>query len=141
MTTATPLRDSRDLADLHPTLRPLAEALVAQAAARGIRTVISCTYRPAALQDRYYAQGRTTPGRRITNARGGESPHNVTLGGRPASAAFDIYPVTGTALAKADDPRWTTLAEIGRGLGLVWGGDFRSIRDCPHFELSNWRTL
>ena len=136
----TPLKDSRDPADLHPKLQPLYASFVAQAQARGIKTVTSCTYRPAALQDRYYASGRTAPGRIITNAKGGESPHNCTLGGKPASKAFDIYPVSGTALAPAGDPRWKALAEIGKGLGLVWGGDFRSIKDNPHFELPDWKA-
>lgn len=134
------LKDSRDLAHLHPRLEPLARSLIEQAAARGIKTVVSCTYRPAALQDQYYAQGRTAPGRRITNARGGESPHNSTLDGKPASKAFDIYPVTGTQLAPASDPRWSVLADLGKGLGLVWGGDFRSLKDSPHFELPKWKA-
>lgn len=137
----TRLKDSRDPADLHPKLQPLHATLVAQAQARGIKTVTSCTYRPAALQNQYYAQGRTTPGRVITNARGGDSPHNSTLNGKPASKAFDIYPVTGTALAPAGDARWKALAEIGKALGLVWGGDFRTIKDCPHFELANWKAV
>lgn len=30
---------------------------------------------------------------------------------------------------------WDKLGQIGRDLGLYWGGDWKSFRDCPHFQL------
>ncbi len=36
----------------------------------------------------------------------------------------------------ADDPRWQVLGNIGRGLGLTWGGDWVHLRDMAHFQLS-----
>lgn len=30
---------------------------------------------------------------------------------------------------------WSKLGQIGRDLGLYWGGDWESFRDCPHFQL------
>ncbi len=35
----------------------------------------------------------------------------------------------------ATDPRWQRLGAIGKRLGLVWGGNFRSFFDGPHFQL------
>ena len=31
--------------------------------------------------------------------------------------------------------------EIVTAMGLVWGGDFRSINDPPHAEMDNWRSF
>ena len=33
------------------------------------------------------------------------------------------------------------LGEIGESLGLSWGGRWHSIKDYPHFELPEWRSL
>lgn len=37
----------------------------------------------------------------------------------------------------ADDPRWQKLGAIGKSLGLVWGGDWTTLRDMAHFQLAN----
>jgi hypothetical protein len=33
------------------------------------------------------------------------------------------------------------MGRIGKECGLVWGGDWKKIKDMPHFELSTWREL
>ena len=86
--------DSRGLADLHLHVRSLAEALLARSAAAGIPLTVTFTYRSPATQAALYAQGRTTPGRVVTNARAGESFHNYGL-------AFDVVPTALLAL-----PNW-----------------------------------
>lgn len=134
---------SRSLGDLHPLFRPHAAALLAQAAAADIPLTVTCTLRSMAEQASLYAQGRTAPGRIVTNARPGYSFHNFGL-------AIDVVPNSLIGLPQwgdapdhrvAADALWRRLGAIGRGLGLNWGGDFASLADRPHFQWSNGLSL
>ena len=79
-------------------------------------------------QNKLYAQGRTRPGKIVTNAKGGKSYHNFGL-------AVDIVEIkNGKALWT--NPDWIKIAELGKSLGLEWGGDWVSIKDMPHFQVS-----
>lgn len=130
---------SRSLADLHPRLRTLAAQFVDRCATRGVRVLIYMTYRSAAEQDALYAKGRTAPGPRVTNARGGQSKHNATVDGQPAARAFDCCPTddAGRPIWAGEHPHWETMAAVGKSLGLVWGGDWKTLKDKPHFELAD----
>lgn len=132
--------DSRKLSDLDPRVAALATRLLETAAAEDIRLLVTFTFRSKATQTALYAQGRTAPGKIVTNAKAGDSFHNYGL-------AFDIVPLkpngaadwdTSTPAAKA---RWARIGEIGRSLGLRWGGDWHSIKDLPHFEWSGDLSL
>lgn len=122
---------------LHPALQPIAARFVEQCAAAGVRVLIYMTYRSADEQNKLYAQGRTTPGKRVTNARGGQSKHNNTLNGVPASLAFDCVPLAADGSPSWDrrHPHWAVMGKIGKSLGLRWGGDWKTLVDKPHFEL------
>ena len=130
---------SRSVWDLHPLLRERIAALAQAADGDGWELLITCTYRSAAEQDKLYAQGRTESGRIVTNLRGGESKHNhEEPPGTPCSLACDCAPMVG---GKVDwnprtEPRWQRMGEFGEQCGLVWGGNFRRLRDMPHFELA-----
>lgn len=132
---------SRRIADLHPDMQPLCAQFLAECSHQGIKVGISCTYRSDEEQDQYYASGRTIPGRILTNAEAGESPHNCTLDdGTPAAKAFDffIYGADGGTLDwDATDDRWKAVIGIGTALGLVSGSTFK-FRDNDHFELKDW---
>lgn len=93
-------------------------------------------------QTALYNQGRTVlfdkNGKRlgkVTNAKAGQSYHNYGL-------AFDIVLIEGNKASwdttvdydkdhKAD---WMEVVEIFKKHGYTWGGDFKSIKDAPHFE-------
>lgn len=127
---------SRDINALHPILKPLYLQFIADCKEAGIDAFATCTYRSSAEQNELYAQGRTKPGRKVTNAKGGQSEHNFTLNGKPASRAFDIaIRVNGSLNWDTRHPHWKRAGQIGKALGLVWGGDFKSIKDFPHFQL------
>ena len=91
---------------------------------------ITCTYRTNLEQAKLYAQGRTTPGKIVTQiSQNGK--HNVF----PAKA-FDI------AFKKDGSLDWSPLhfrrfAKIVNDLfdGVKWGGDWRTFKDLPHFEV------
>lgn len=85
-------------------------------------------------QDNLYASGRTKPGKRITNSKGGQSFHNYGF-------AFDIVILidkdrngTFETVSWTVDSHWMTVVNIFKKHGYVWGGDFRSFKDSPHFE-------
>lgn len=100
----------------------------------GIRLRFSQTLRTIAEQDALYAQGRTTKGKIVTQARGGSSYHNWAL-------AFDIVILkdldkNGT-LETASwtlDKYFMQVVNFFKSKGWFWGGDFRSFKDSPHFE-------
>src|SRR5579863_7721202 len=131
---------SRDINDLDPRLQPLAQDFLDRCQAVGVAAFITQTWRSPAEQDADYAQGRTVPGHIITNARGGQSPHNCTLSDdTPAARAFDFGIKLGDGELDwdADDDEWQTAIAIVKAIGLVSGSTFHGIVDNPHAEMPN----
>lgn len=129
---------SRLITDLHPDLQPLANAFLAQCQTQGIRIDVTCTWRSDDEQNALYAQGRTEPGRIVTDIAAGQGDkHNFSIDGKPAAKAFDVVPLNsrGECIWDPADPVWAQLGGIGKQLGLVWGGDWPHLQDRPHFEL------
>lgn len=122
---------NKQLAQLHPDFAPLAARFINTVERQlGIRLRIPREggYRSLQRQAELYAQGRTAPGRIVTNARPGKSYHNYGL-------AVDVVEIK-DGRAIWDNPRLQEIAAIGKSLGMRWGGDFRSIKDTPHYEFS-----
>ena len=88
---------------------------------------ITCGHRSKDEQDAAFNNGNS-------KARFGESKHNFL-----PSRAIDIVPYPINWDDK--DKRWQEMALnamwcAGKlGFEITWGGSFKSIRDCPHFEL------
>ena len=91
--------------------------------------------RTQAEQDALYAQGRTKPGKVVTWTR--NSNH---IGGR----AIDVAPWVNGAVEWDDSGKlglWPRIAEAFKsaakelGVEIVWGGDWKTTKDRPHFEL------
>ena len=120
-------RSEQSISTLLPEVRPLARALVQKAARNGIQIKILCGLRTYAEQDALYAQGRTQPGPKVTNARGGYSNHNFGI-------AFDIGVFEG-AKYLGDSPKYKAVGALGMELGLEWGGNWKNLEDQPHFQL------
>ena len=112
---------------LHPSARPYARALVNKAASIGIDIKVISGLRTFAEQDKLYAQGRTTPGKKVTNAKGGQSNHNYGI-------AFDVGVFDGPKYLP-NSPKYKVVGGIGQELGLEWGGNWTTIVDQPHFQL------
>ena len=90
---------------------------------QGIRTY--------AEQNSLYAQGRTMPGQKVTNARGGQSNHNFRV-------AFDVgifvKGQNGNSVYLNESRMYGTVASIAKKYGLEWGGDWHTITDEPHYQ-------
>ena len=120
-------RSERMIATLLPHVRPYARALYFKARDNGIAINIISGTRTHAEQDALYAQGRTTGGEIVTNARGGYSNHNFGI-------AFDIGVFSGNRYLP-ESPLYKAVGALGMELGLEWGGNWKTIVDQPHFQL------
>lgn len=120
-------RSEKNILTLQEEVRPLARALVHKAAAAGIRIKIISGLRTYAEQDALYAQGRSVPGKIVTNAKGGYSNHNFGI-------AFDIGVFEGNKYME-ESPKYKAVGVLGLDLGLEWGGNWKTIVDEPHFQL------
>jgi peptidoglycan L-alanyl-D-glutamate endopeptidase CwlK len=130
--------DSRKLKDLHPKVRAMAEKFLAECDLSGIELVVTSTYRDHEAQDALYAKGRTTPGPKVTNAKGGQSLHNFRV-------AFDVVPKKNGKLVWGttgeDEWLWKRIGEIGESVGLAWGGRWKRFPDFPHFQFTAGLSL
>ena len=138
---------------LHPLIRFEVKQLIEKAETKipaairivqGLRTIEE--------QNELYAKGRTKPGNRVTNAKGGASFHNYGLAidfallydkdvnGTFESLSWDIlkdFDVDG-------ESDWMEVVDIFEDAGYTWGGRFNSIKDNPHLEKHfnhTWKQL
>ncbi|RXZ84166.1 M15 family peptidase [Paenibacillaceae bacterium] len=119
------------LSGLLPVVRAAAERLIDRAFARGIPILITQGLRTIAEQDALYAQGRTAPGKIVTNARGGYSNHNFGV-----AIDFVRLEPDGRNISWDVNKDWMTVVEIAKEMGFSWGGDWTSFKDYPHFEMT-----
>ena len=142
---------SRLLSELEPVTREMAHRLIGAAAILGMELFVIHTYRSHEEQDALYAIGRSEPGPKVTNAKGGESWHNCRAkDGKPASRAIDVAfeeagsqrPTWANQTAKQQE-RWTLLGAIGGQIGLAWGGlpGVAAAGDLGHFEFRDGMTI
>jgi len=118
-------RSEKNLATVKPELAKLGRELLRRLAAEGLTFKVTSGNRTKEEQAALYAQGRTAPGPRVTWTM--KSRH---IGGR----AIDL------TLFSGKNPVWESryydrAGEVGKELGLVWGGDWTRTKDKPHFEL------
>lgn len=129
---------SARIEDLEPETERLCRDFMRDTAAAKILLRITHTLRTMDEQGKLYAQGRTLPGKVVTRARPGKSPHNWGM-------AFDVCFDGKAPYPKESDPRWQQIGEIGEALGLSWGGPNgkgdRFTWDRPHFERLGWKKL
>ena len=137
----------RDINILVPELREKAVKFLSICKEKKIEVSIIETFRSNLIQSAYYAQGRKNleevnlmrkgaglspisqkENVKITNTQAGYSKHNI-------GKAFDVCPILNGKLAWNDIDLFSQLGEIGLSVGLKWGGDWRSFKDSPHFEI------
>ncbi|MFA5166751.1 MAG: M15 family metallopeptidase [Candidatus Paceibacterota bacterium] len=126
--------NSRKIEDLHPYVADLAKKFVAACADSGIDVIITSTYRDLESQAELYAQGRSKPGLKVTNAKSGQSFHNWRV-------AFDFVPIV---YGKADYKNIHTFelcGKIAEKLGLEWAGRWERFRELAHCQYTGGLTL
>ena len=116
----------KSTSELKAGARQACEYFIAECKRQGLTDIfITETYRSQARQDELYAQGRTKPGKIVTNAK--KSNHT-------SREAWDLY---FTSTGYNDVSKFDKAGKIARTLGITWGGDFKTITDKPHFEYKN----
>lgn len=145
---------SKKLEDLNPSVLFKAVHGINMLRDRGIPFVVTSTKRTADEQYAYWLQGRAELGmvneaRRIAgmgpitegeNERTVTNCDGVTFKSRHQSGrALDIVPADARGnpvWPPADDSRWGKIAECMKVAGFVWGGEWVSFLDLPHYEIS-----
>lgn len=139
---------------LHPKIKNEVRLLIEQAESKLPNTAIRIVQglRTFAEQDALYAQGRTKPGNKVTNSKGGQSYHNYGLAidfalvydlnkdGKYETLSWDRL----KDMDKDGEADWMEVVDTFEKAGYTWGGRWHSIPDAPHFEKTfghNWRDL
>lgn len=130
--------NSRKIEDLLPVVAEKVRAFIDACDAEGIDLLVTSTYRDHESQNELYAQGRTKPGKIVTNAKGGESFHNF-------QCAVDVVPLRNGkpvwSTSGEDGKLWNLIGEIGESVGLEWAGRWRTFREFAHFQYTAGLTL
>ena len=126
--------NSRKIEDLHPYVAKMCRAFVAACKKDGIDILITSTWRDNESQNALYAQGRTKPGKKVTNAKAGQSFHNYKL-------AFDFVPIVNGKAQWNDLATFKRAGAIGERLGLDWAGRWVSFKELAHLQWSGGLSL
>lgn len=125
---------SRSLDDLDGDVKALALAFLAECQRRGLTVLIYCTLRSNEEQAALYAQGRSTGGRIVTNAKAGQSLHNPNPKTGKARA-FDAVPTVGGIAQWSNTRAIAIMGAAGQAVGLEWAGAWRGFKERVHFQL------
>lgn len=110
--------------------------IIEKAYSEGIYVLVTDGYRSKAEQDALYAQGRTKPGKIVTNAKGGQSNHNFGI-----AVDFCLTNEAGTIANYTVNSDWRRVAAIAKSMGFAWGGDWKGFVDNPHLEYTGNITV
>lgn len=124
-------KSASKLNGLHPVVLAATERLIERTFAQGVPIVITQGLRTIAEQNELYAQGRTKPGKIVTNARGGYSNHNFGV-----AIDFVLLMPDGKSVSWEINDNWMTVVRIAKELGFDWGGDWLKFKDYPHLEMT-----
>ena len=103
--------NSRDIKELIPEIKIMAQQFLDKCEQEGIDVIITSTFRGFESQNAIYAQGRSKPGPKVTNAKGGESWHNYRC-------AFDFVPIKNGKAQWNDLKLFERCGQIAESVGL-----------------------
>lgn len=139
---------SRNIADAHLILQKqyIKAKEQFEKANPTVEVILTCTHRSNEEQTALYNQptdkkdndgdGKIDESdEKVTNAKAGQSPHNY----KPSLAIDVAFKVNG----KIDwSSKWfTAFSKYMISEDIVWGGNWKSIKDLPHYEIKNWKTI
>lgn len=102
--------------------------MVELARADGYELLVTQGFRSIDEQNRLYAQGRTRPGKIVTNARGGQSKHNF-------GKAVDVAVLVNGEITWAESVYKKTVGKYAAQVGIEWGGNWKKFKDYPHVQI------
>lgn len=131
---------SRSLLHLRPEVAMLCGEWLRLCAADDVRVLVYQTARSAAIQELEYAKGRTVPGSIVTNARAWGSWHQFLC-------AWDAVPIRNDQPlwdpheGKGLKREWNVMRVHANRLGIEWGGDWKTLKDYVHFQVTGGKTI
>lgn len=126
--------NSRDLKDLLPKVAAMASNFIVKCKESDIDVIITSTYRDIESQNALYAQGRTTGGKVVTNAKGGQSCHNY-------QCAFDFVPIINGKAQWNDLAAFKKCGAIAVECGLEWAGNWKSFSELAHCQYTGGLSI
>jgi peptidoglycan L-alanyl-D-glutamate endopeptidase CwlK len=135
--TRTP-RTNKILEKLDPYARVVITEMLGIAHSHGINIQLHSGLRTAKEQDALYAQGRTKPGKVVTNAKGTPVAQSIHCYGAAVDSHFD-QDEDGQAEWDFEMYKKVWALAVGAGLdkkGLRWAGNWVKFKEGPHFEVS-----
>lgn len=131
-------RSKNNLVGIHPDLVRLMNEAIKDSP---IDFTITDGVRTTQQQRSLYEQGRTKPGAIVTNADGVNNKSNHQVKSDGYGYAVDLYPYYNKSVQLNDVKNLRVIAnhikEVAKRLdiGVQWGGDWKTFKDYPHFEL------
>jgi peptidoglycan L-alanyl-D-glutamate endopeptidase CwlK len=134
---------------MEPRVKAVLNELDRQAVGQTWEPLLVSTLRDPEKQLEHYLKGRELDrdcqsgqlvyrqvGRVVTHALPWQTPHCFRL-----AADVALVDRKTNAWLDDDDPLWNAIGVAAKSQGLVWGGDFKRLRDCPHMEWSDWKNF
>lgn len=123
-----------DMCDgIHPALKAKVTQVLTAMAALNHPMRVCQGVRTAAQQEALYAQGRTAPGRIVTNCDGVKRKSNHQEYPDGYGHAVDCNFLTGDPFGETQP--WSLYGAAVKAVGLIWGGSWTTFQDRPHAEL------
>ena len=126
--------NSRSLDDLLPLVKQRVEAFIEACKDEDIDLLVTSTYRDLESQRALFEQGRTLPGKIVTNAPAGQSFHNWRC-------AVDVVPIVNGKCVWDDEALWQKIGLIGEHCGLTWAGRWKTFKETAHFQYTGGLTI
>lgn len=138
-------RDAERMLGVHPYLQTRIARVLDAMEILGFPMFVNEAVRSLEQQQARYAQGRTTPGKIVSNAdgipknKGGTGlsmhQHQADGFGHAVDCAFIDDPLT--VKIETWDPAqpWELYGKMAEAYGLTWGGRWQTLLDRPHVEL------
>jgi len=123
------------LQNLYPRLADKVRQMADMLASEGIYIRVVQGLRTWQEQQTLYAQGRTQPGKIVTNAVGGYSYHNFGLAADCCPSEF----APGQPFNpdwNSSHPSWKRMETVAVSLGLTSGANWKRIIDAPHVQIT-----
>ena len=129
-------RDLAKLAGVHPTLVGRVVRILAAMEALGHPMCVTDGVRSATAQAALFAQGRTAPGRIVTNADGVTTKSNHQPKADGYGHAVDCCFLQDGKPSWDVSLPWAAYGALAQAVGLTWGGAWAKLHDLPHIELT-----
>jgi peptidoglycan L-alanyl-D-glutamate endopeptidase CwlK len=127
-------RSEREIATLQPVAQIAARLFLERLEIADINARIISGTRTYLEQERLYQKGRFgNKGPKVTNARGGRSNHNFGI-------AWDIG-IFKNGRYQGESPLYNTAGPIGVADNVEWGGNWKTFKDRPHYQLKTGLTI